>query len=289
MDLFKVAVIIVNYNGIEDTREAIESVLKQQVKTQIIVVDNASEGYEAEKLEKEYPKIKVIGSKNNLGFAGGNNLGIDYALEKGYEYILLLNNDTVIHKDMIRYLLSEAGENIVSVPAMYFFSDPGILWYGGGSINKWTGNVSHLVLTKKQKCSFATGCCMLIHKNILERVGKMDENYFMYCEDIDYSVRLNQAGIKIQYVPEAKLWHKVGKASGGNESAFSLYYVSRNRFACIKKFRGYFRGTAFPYALLTRIIRMFQLMQKGRKEWRAYYKAIADYYGNHLGKADEVI
>lgn len=281
----KVAVIIVNYNGIDDTRESIESILRQQVETEIIVVDNASARCEGREIEKEYQKAKVIFSEKNVGFAGGNNLGIKYALGKGTEYILLLNNDTVIDKNMITNLLAEADSTTVAVPAMYFHSEPDALWYGGGIINKWTGNVKHMNWIKKRRCDFATGCCMLIHRDILETIGKMDESFFMYCEDVDYSIRIKKAGIVLKYVPAAKLWHKVGKTSGGNESALSIYYNTRNRLACIKKHKSYFYWSAYPYSVLTRYIRMYQLKIKGRPEWKAYKKGMGDYQKGINGKA----
>lgn len=282
----KTAVILVNHDGLRDTREAVESIKKQQMALQIIIVDNASPGNDADKLEKEFKDVKIIRAGNNLGFAGGNNLGMEYALENGFDYILLLNNDTKADKEMIMHLLAEADETTVTVPAMYYDSEPGTLWYGGGMVNKWTGNVEHLSLTEKQICSFATGCCMLIHRSIVERVGRMSEQYFMYCEDMDYSIRLGMAGVRIMYVPHAKLWHKIGKSSGGNTSAFSIYYITRNRLFCIKKHVKYFRPTAFWYAYLTRLIRMFQLICRGKPEWKAYRKALHDYHNGIMGRQE---
>lgn len=273
----RVCVILVNYNGLADTIETINSIYNNTYKKiTIIVVDNGSKVNEAMIIKDKFPEVEIIRSDYNLGFAGGNNLGIDYALNYGFEYIMLLNNDTIIDNNMITILLQHTKENVVCVPAMYYYDYPSELWYGGGKINKWTGNVKHLNNFNISYVSFITGCCFFMQKETIKRIGKLDESYFMYVEDADYSIRLLDAGIKMKYVPLAKLYHKVGKSSGGELSPLSVYCTTKNRIKLIRKYPYHFYWTALPFTIISRLIRMFQYLVSGKKSWRYFYIGIRD-------------
>lgn len=276
-----VFVILVNYNGIKDTLACIDSILATQLKeSSIIVIDNASEKDETIEVRNRFPGVITIRSEINGGFAAGNNIGIQYALEHEADYILLLNNDTVIANDMISLLLRGCDDKTVTVPKMLYYFDPNKIWYGGGEINRWTGNAVHSLLNQKDLpqsgrfCTFATGCCIMIKASVFNKIGLLDEKYFMYSEDVDFSIRLLSNGIRIQYVSEAKLWHKVGSSSGGELSPFSTYYITRNRLGLIKNNRNFFHFTAYWYSLITRYIRMFQTEDKDVK--LAFRKGIND-------------
>lgn len=283
----KVAVVIVNYNGLSDTVDCINSLKQCADLAKIIVVDNASKKNESIVIAEKFPDAKVLRLNENLGFAGGNNVGIKWALDEEYEYIALLNNDTVVDKDMFALLINSADEHNVVAPYMYYFSQPNSLWYGGGYINRWTGNAKHFCHPRCNmrsfKCSFVTGCCFVAHRNIWEKVGLLDDSYFMYCEDTDYCIRLFQKGVNIKIVPQAKLWHKVGKSSGGLKTAFTIYYVTRNRLLVINRYRFFFKSTAWVFSIITRILRMFLLKLKGVREWSAYYSGIKDAQNNVVG------
>lgn len=288
------AIVLVNYNGLNDSLECIKSLLNSDSPLKIVFVDNASKENEAEIVESSYPMVKTIRSDVNLGFAGGNNLGITWALNNNYKYIALLNNDTIVRPDTFDLLLQNANINTISAPYMYFFSHPDELWYGGGKINRWTGNAEHYYVPRKNdepfECSFATGCCFVAHRKVWEMVGLLDESYFMYNEDSDYSIRLLRHKIKIFVVPAAKIWHKVGKSSGGNDSAFSIYYTTRNRLHMVKKYQGFFYPTAYLFSLISRYLRAFLLKRKGKKEYYAFIQGIRDAQngvrGNSLKKVN---
>lgn len=280
----KIAVVIVNYNGIADTLECIDSLKRSDnfKDISIIVVDNNSNNNEAERIREGYNFVTVISSNSNKGFAGGNNLGIKYALKNGFQYVLLLNNDTVIAHDMISILASNCLNKEIVVPIMYYFSNPDFIWYGGGTIDKHKGNGIHLHSNEKDMgklkanvCTFSTGCCMLIPSIIFEEIGLLDEKSFMYCEDMEFCIRLDLNNIKIKFLPEAKLWHKVGVASGGESSPFSTYYLTRNRLNYVRQYRNYFAITAYPFSLLSRIIRM--IFNKDPEVRKAFYFAIYDH------------
>jgi len=260
-----VYVILINYNGANLSLDCIQSILKSKgCKIKIIVVDNKSSQDDINRLEggiKAFNNENIVLIKNtsNNGFSSGNNIGINYALDDGAEYILLLNNDTIIDDKAISVLLNNVNNLQVSVPKMYYYDNPNTIWYAGGKIQWNLGKTIHLgengidnkETNKAKFVDFATGCCILLTKGIIEKVGLLDETFFMYGEDLDYSIRLANNNIKIYYVPEAKIWHKVGK-SGGMKSKMGIYYGNRNRLYLMKKYN--FTIMAWFYTLITRTL-----------------------------------
>lgn len=239
----KVGIILLNYCNYNLTIDCIESIRQSTYQNyEIIVVDNNSPDHSGKNLS-QLEGIRFLQLEENLGFAAGNNRGIEVALSDGCEYVMLLNNDTVIDPNMIEALISRADANTVVVPKMYYFDVEGrkdILWYAGGILKYKSSDGIHIGGRQKdskqysieREVTFATGCCMMIHRAILEKVGLLREEYFMYCEDTDYSIRLNKSNVRILYAPNAKLWHKVSSSSGGEMSKFIVYYVVRNKIYC---------------------------------------------------------
>lgn len=252
-----IALILVHYNTPKETRECLESLFKIQskgFKHHIIIVDNGSQ--ESLVLPKSLQRdgVEVIRSESNLGFTGGNNLGITFAREK-YEpdFFLLLNTDTVVDPEFLNILYKRAekeGKTGLVSPKIYFM--PGyefhqrsyrkthlgkVLWYAGGSID-WPNltSVHHGVdeidrgqFDTETNSTFATGCCVLIPRVVIETVGLLDKRYFLYFEDTDYSLRCLEAGLSLWFEPEAKVWHKNAGSSGGAGSPTSQYYQTRNK------------------------------------------------------------
>lgn len=288
----KIAVILVNYNGIKDTIECIESIKESDCYKDItiVVVDNASKNNEAEEIRRKFNDVVAIRSPDNGGFSEGNNFGIRYALDKGAEYITLLNNDTIVDKKMISTLMSRCQSDVVTAPQMLYYDEPNKTWYGGGRIDYWTGNAKHDYMNQidspmtERTVTFATGCCMMIGATTLHKVGLLDESYFMYCEDTDFCIRLGQQAIKIKFVPTAKLWHKVSSSTGGSDSTFSTYYMTRNRLNYIKKYKKQFHITAYPFTLMSRYIRMWQCKDETKR--KAYRDAICDAKMGKIGRTE---
>lgn len=288
----KLWIIIINYNGIYDTMECIESILKSDYTAEILIIDNASDNGEGEILEKEYTNIHVIKSKENLGFAGGNNLGIWFAVEHGADYIMLLNNDTVIDSNMICELFKNCNTTDIVTPRMYYYDRRDIVWYSGGDIDKLSGNIKSRYFGKSQKelpnrierCSFATGCCILISVELIKKLGGLKEEYFMYCEDTELSLRVIESGGAIKVIANARLWHKVSSSTGGSGSALSIYYSSRNRLCYINEHKDYFFATAHIWTVISRIIRIVQYILMRNDLWKSYYKALKDYKNGNMGK-----
>ena len=220
-----------------------------------------------------YPLI-FIQAGANLGFAGGNNVGIKYALKNNdLQDILLINNDTVVGKDTISELISarnKLGENAIYGGRIYHYSEPSKIWYDGGHLHKFTGRAVHINGGRKNICitqpiqvNFITFCYVLIPANIVKKVGLLDESYFMYVEDLDYSYRVEENNYELYHVPSSQLWHKIGASNGSKISEFSSYWYYRNTIKFIlKRFRKIKKITAvlfiiakFPILLLTWLLR----------------------------------
>lgn len=157
---------------------------------------------------------------------------------------MLLNNDTVVDSSFLDEMKRYCNSKTVVVPKIYYFDEPSVLWYAGGIINWISGDTHHTgagkvddgSYDKVEKVEFASGCCILMNKNVIEKVGMLDESYFMYYEDTDFCARLKKETIDIVYVPTAKIWHKVGASSSGEYSKFTAYYMAKNRLKFISKY-----------------------------------------------------
>lgn len=275
-------IIIVNYNAYKDTIECVQSIRKIKHRNlKIVIVDNNSTDNSVINLQSSLKDCIIIECKKNLGFAGGNNLGIKYALENGADFILLLNNDTLVEVNFLDNMLDSFKINskigIVGCKIMYY-PKKNRIWYGGGTID-WTrfiarhfGNkeIDRGQCDKEKEIDFLTGCCMLIKNEVFKNVGYLSEDYFMYVEDVDFCVRVVEAEYKIFYNPKAVIYHKVGLSSGGEKSPFAIKWCTRNRIIFINRF-GYkvsrlnlLYTKIFFYA--TRFIRYFQYSIYGKSE-----------------------
>lgn len=298
-----ISIVILTYNGIEDTSEVMEDVAKLSTKgldAETILVDNGSTDGTIEKFEDfELPNMgyKFIETGANLGFAGGNNYGIKDAVERKRDYILLLNNDVYLDKELLPKLVKEAEKDKkigLLAPKMYFAkgyeyhkdrykkSELGkVFWYAGGDLDWDNVYTSHRGVDevdkgqydKKVETDVVNGACALIRREVVEDIGPMADEYFLYWEDADYSVRAKRAGWKVMYTPVTELWHKVSKASGiGSE--LNDYFLTRNRMVFGIRY-------APIRAKLALVRESFRLLFTGRK-WQRI--GIKDYYMRRLDK-----
>lgn len=245
----KIAVILVNYNGYNDTIECIKSILQSTYTNyKIILVDNGSD--DAEIIHENQllnENCSVILCKDNLGFSGGNNIGIRYA-EKTFhpDYYFLLNNDTVIDTHTLENMINayDCVEHCgIMTGRILYYSDPNIIWSAGGKFDFKTGIADQPAMGKHNSreydgiytCTFCNGCAMMIPASILKQVGYLEESYFLYAEDTDYCCRVLNAGFKLYYTGNALIYHKVS-SSTGKKSDLSQYYNIRNNFYIIKKY-----------------------------------------------------
>lgn len=302
-----VFILILNFNGNNNTLDCVESLKKINItdfKLTILVVDNNS----SEKLNLksdlfEKIQLKVIKNEKNLGFSGGNNVGIRHALKYGADYIVILNNDTYVHENFLIELLKAAqkgNENGILSPKIYFASGfeyhknryskqelGKVLWYAGGQMD-WANVIAHHrgvdqvdvgQFDKIEQTELATGCCMLIKKEVFDKIGMFDSRYFLYYEDADLSIKARNKNLKVVYVPASIIWHKNAGSTGGSGSALQDYYITRNRlffgfrFAPIRSRLALFRESLF-------------LLFKGRK-WQK--QGVLDFYLRNLGKGSYTV
>lgn len=251
----KVAIILLNWNNYFDTKECIDSLKKIDYENhEIIVVDNGSKS-DVVRLEKE-SGITLIKNEKNLGFAEGNNVGIRYALKNGAEYILLLNNDTVVNHTFLTRLVTEAekDEKIgIASPILYFFDRKDRVWYGGAKFNFFHGDARHKKLNKKdkgkykvEKTGYGSGAAFLIKKEVIDKIGLLCSDYFIYYEEADWSIRAKRAGYDIIFVPQSKVWHKVS-SSTKKASPFMIEYNIRNRMIFMKRNAHFYHWPTFLF------------------------------------------
>jgi len=233
----KISVIILNWNGENDTIDCINSLLNQvDVELDIMVIDNGSKEESVSKIERKFPQLMVIKSESNLGYCGGMNLGIRMAIKKDAKFILLINNDTVADKNFVKSLMENFEDDVGVVgPIIYYYDDPNEIWSSGGKISPIIQELkrSHEhqleIPTKPIDLDFITGCAMLVKREVFEKVGFFDERFFpAYYEDLDFCLRVRKAGYRIILDPTSLLWHKVSKSSNGSESENLIFLVARN-------------------------------------------------------------
>lgn len=254
-----VCIILVNWNGKDDTLECLASLRRQTYASRrILVVDNASTDGSAQAIHSLYPEAELLELPENRRFAGGNNAGIRRALEAGAEYVLLLNNDTTADGDMVRNLVrairSWPGAGMVA-PKIYYHTTPGLLWYAGGVISFWTGTMRHTGIREEDRgqhdtpgeTGYASGCCLMVSREVIEQIGLLDESYFIYAEDADWSIRARRAGYKILYEPTARLWHKISVSAGGHLSSFKLRHKFLSNFRFFSRHARWYHWVTFPW------------------------------------------
>lgn len=302
-----VAIVILNWNGINDTKDLLRSISflsLTSIDCTVIIVDNASTDGSYEFLstyQNVNHKTVFIRNDSNLGFADGNNVGISKALELKCEYIILVNNDIVVSKNLVIQLVKVAEyDQAVSMVSPKIFFAPGfefhkalytksdlgrVIWYAGGKIDWNNVYTKHIGVDKldqgqfdkQQETDFASGACVLIKAETVKRIGFLDGRYYLYWEDIDYSIRARRSGGKIVYTSTTHVWHKVSKSSGIG-SDLNDYFLTRNRMLFGIKYSSF----KTKLALIRESLR---LLFKGRK-WQRI--AIRDFYLLRFGKGSWV-
>lgn len=237
----KVAVIVLNFKVKELTLKCVESVQRSSLKDlEVIVVDNSKDDELKSTLSKDIEYIP----NENTGYSGGNNLGIKKALKENCQYILILNPDAEIEKNTIEILLKTAEKEDAGIvcPKIYF-GDRETIWYAGGIFDRLNVIGTHRGVDEKDngqydeliETDFAAGACMLVKSEVFEKVGLLDEKYFLYYEDADFSERVKKSGYKILYEPKAKVFHDNAKSTGLG-SPLQDYYITRNRMLFASKY-----------------------------------------------------
>lgn len=298
----KVALIVLNWNQPKITIETIDSIFKIKNKSftyKIFLLDNASSDDSLKIFNKKYSKnklVEVIETGSNLGYVG-NNVGIKAAIKENFDYVLLINNDVLVDPNFLEALVSQAkkgyhllGSKIYFAPGFEYFKNKyskkeigNVIWSAGGQIdwnNIYGSNIGVDEVDKGQhdqvnsNLDFLTGCCLLISKEVFQKIGLLDEKFFMYFEDVDFCQRAKQANFKLAYVPQSKIWHL---NSGSSKSGGDLhdYFITRNRLL----FASRYANLRAKFALFRESIRF---LIKPKSSWQK--KAIIDFYRSNFNK-----
>ncbi|HBF34618.1 TPA: hypothetical protein DDW35_08635, partial [Candidatus Sumerlaeota bacterium] len=235
--------IVLNWNGEKDTIETLESLARLEipegVRFETLVVDNASRAESVAAIRAAFPQIEILQTGANLGYAGGNNVGIQLAQERGADWLLVLNNDIVADPPMLRQLLDAANADpalAILGPRVYRYEAPEQLFYTGWVID-WAKYLFYRVPANPTPppildVAWVQGCALMVRADFVRAHGAFDERYHLYCEDADWCVRAQRAGFRTVEITEARLWHK-GYASSGKNSPLKTYYGLRNRLLFI--------------------------------------------------------
>ena len=266
----QISIITINYNGLKDTCELIETLPLEDESLEVIVVDNASKEDEASIIKKRYSQVKVIRSNQNLGFAGGNNLGIKAAKGK---YLFFINNDTLLRHQTsdIRHLIyrleSSPKIGMVCPKIRFAWGDNPIQFAGYTPLSRITmrnhaigcGEEDNGQYDTAHPTPYAHGAAMMVKREVIEKAGMMPEYYFLYYEELDWSMMIRRAGYDIWYEPACTIFHKESQTTGQN-SPLRTYYLTRNRLLFVK--RNYSNATRYlSYAYLIAIVAVKDILK----------------------------
>lgn len=288
----KFLIVLVNYNNWEDTSECIDSLKNAGIEiSNILIIENDSENDSFFQLQKAFPGIQILRQNQNIGFSAGNNVGISYAREHHFEYVILLNNDTLIEKDAISVLIEKMDshkESTLGTGQIRYYPEKNKIWYAGGKLIRWRGlaihtfenkNVEEINQIKDEYVTFASGCYLCIRISDIDILGSLDENFFLYLEDIEYSARAVSLKLKILYVPSSVIYHKCRGERKLKEQ--TLYYAVRNRNLLIEKS---FPKLASTYFFIVINLKMIFWFFKNRKLYNAAKMGVSNYKDGIFGE-----
>ena len=296
----EISIITINYNGLADTCALIDTIPFNDYPLEVIVVDNASKKDEATEIEQRYPQVKVIRSPHNLGFAGGNNLGIQAARGK---YLFFINNDTLLFRGeksevrgeklfqpLIDRLNSSDTIGMVCPKIRFAWGNNPIQFAGYTPLSRITLRNHAIGCEEEDKGQYETahstpyahGAAMMVKREAIEKAGMMPECYFLYYEELDWSMMIRRAGYEIWYEPACTIYHKESQSTGQN-SPTKTYYITRNRLLFAKRnIQGFTKYLSYIY--LTTIVAVKDVLKytfHGRWDLvRATIKGIRDFYFN---------
>jgi hypothetical protein len=286
---------VVNYNRHTDTIECLKSLLScSYPNKELVVFDNGSQDDSVQRIRDAFPSLTILESKKNLGAAGARNEVIRWARNRKPDYLLVIDNDTVVEREFLQPLV-DAMENdpeaAVACGTILEFDRRDVIWFGGGKLVPLRGLALHKRVGERfyreresgpQQVSYITVCMTLYRCSLLERVGLQDERYFVYLEDIEFAARLHKQGYKQLYVPASVIYHKV---RGERDSTFKLYYCVRNRMLLTREGFGGLTGTFATVYFLVVIVMKLAVWGVLRRDFYVAAKAgLVDYFKGNFGE-----
>ena len=299
----KLAIILVNWNSYELTNDTLQSLYQTSYQDyDIICVDNASSDESLNQLRKNHNNIIILTCDQNTGFTGGNNKGMQYAIQQGYTYTLLLNNDVAVERDFLEPLVGalDDNKNMGAVqPLIYFHHDRTLIWNAGTKFNQWLGITKTIGYNKKDaqhtyrnqnqgfasKIDWITGCAFMVRTELLKKVGLLYDPFFIYYEDVDLSFRIKNAGYDLGYVPASVIYHIAGmshkstnRTAEGYVSPKVHYLNARNHIWLLKKYTNLLHApTVIIYQSLYYLSVTAYFILRGRwQKIKALYKGIGE-------------
>ena len=280
-------VIILNFNGERLLPACLDSLATQRCPDlDVVVVDNGSSDGSAKLVAQKYPWVRFLALDKNYGFSKANNIGIDDALRSGSKYVLLLNNDTYAAPDFLSQILAVIREDsrVAAVcPKIYLADRPEVLWYAGADFSLWTGTSKFRGWKQKDQGQFdsrreitqATGCAMLLRADALRDVGPLDEQFWAYAEDLDWSLRFLARGYRIAFAPRAHLWHYDGatsvKSMGSGSQAVRQFLSTRNLIFVARKHGRWWQIPTYALGFVFTHIVFYSALRLWKRDVHAFF------------------
>jgi GT2 family glycosyltransferase len=289
----KIAILIVVWNGVKDTLECLESLQDDLYENkEIIIVDNGSTDDSCEIIKSSGFNVKIIRSESNLGFTGGNNLGLKEAKRCGAQYVFLLNNDTTVEPEALSALVEAAQlqprAGILS-PVIHYYDSPAEIWFAGATLRFYVGEALHDLslqpgrLSKPYFSPWVSGCAMLVSMVAVDRVGSFDDRFYLNWEDVDWCVRMRSEGWDVGVVPSARIYHKVGRSQWKLHGR-SCYYSVRNNLLFSAKHAGLGYLSTFVLVMWRHFREVLRRSGAGRREiLDGAINGFSDHLAGHYG------
>ena len=279
----RVFILIVNWNGKDDTLACLHSLQNLAYRNyHIVLIDNASSDGSVQAIAAAFPHVDIIRNAENARFARANNQGIELALKNDADYVLLLNNDTLVEPPFLQHLVARAQSDArigMVGPKIYFAEPPQQIWYAGAVVSLRRGLLAHIGIREMDagqyqqsgETGYVTGCCLLASRACIKTTGLLDESYFMYTEDADWCWRARQHGFLIYYEPAARIWHKISASSGGKAivggmTGFKVFYKIRGMLKFFGRYAKWYHWFTIPFFWLLQFLQAL-VMLIAAKNW----------------------
>ncbi len=273
----EVAIVVLTWNGKSLTMACLESLARvDYTNARIILVDNGStDGTVAEARAVYGDRIAIVENPSNLGFSRGNNEGIRRALEERADFVLLLNNDTVVDRAFLGALVDVmAGSRDIGIvgPKIYYATPPDRIWFAGGEVFMSRGTSRHIGIREKDKgqydrlrdVDYITGCALMARREVFDAIGGLDPTFTAYYEDADFCVRARRKGFRAVYVPTARVWHKISSSTGGQLSRTKISKKLRSTIVFFGRYATWYNWLTIPFFFAADVVRIVFLVAAGR-------------------------